>query len=129
MKKIFILFCACCSLVQGFSQPVNLGTAADYALLGLPSTSLTLSNVTVNGKVGVSQSGSLTINSPSTVNGNVMLNTGASYSSTGTVNGTVYTNQNISQAWNDAISAANFAAALTPTQSFANWSSTITING
>jgi hypothetical protein len=109
---------------------VNLGSAANFSVLGLTNTFVNLHNVTVNGgRVGVSQGGTINFASASTVNGDLFLNTGVTNSGGGILNGTLYTNQNLSQAVTDATNAANAASALAPTQTFTTWNATTTVTG
>jgi hypothetical protein len=109
---------------------VNLGEAVKYSVLGLNNTFVNLHNVTVNGgRVGVSLGGSLNFSSASSVNADIYLHTGVSYSLGGVFIGNLYTNQNLTQAVTDATNASNTANSLSATQSFSSWSSSMTING
>jgi hypothetical protein len=129
MKTFFtlLLFLVITSFAN--AQPVNLGTAANYAVLGIQGTDLSMMNYIVGGPVGICKNGSLSLSSPVTINGNVVVNTGASQSGSGIIHGVTLTNQNIAQAQTDAINAANAAAALTPTQTFTTWNSAVTVTG
>jgi hypothetical protein len=109
---------------------LGLGASAPYTALGLTGTQVNLSNVTINGgSVGVGSLGSLIFGSPSTVNGNMYINTGATYSINGHLNGTLYTQQDLSAAEAGARSAAALAAAMTPTATYATWTTAQTIQG
>jgi len=114
-----------------------LGSAANYAVLGIGSSSAgnpagTLNNslVTINGNQGVGSGGQIINMAPSVINGNVFQSQSGQYSGPGHLNGAITTsgvllNQNFA----DAMTAASLAASLSPTQSFGGISHTTTING
>src|ERR1035437_9662647 len=77
----------------------SLGSASDFALLSVPGGSdWKLSNVTINGNVGMGNNGSnnsiLNNMAPSTVTGNVYMtvNTGTQYTGPGNLGGSVILN-------------------------------------
>jgi hypothetical protein len=114
-----------------------LGSAANYAVLGIGSSSArnpagTLNNslVTINGNQGVGFGGHITNMAPSAVNGNVFQYQGGQYTGPGHLSGAITTsgvllNQNFA----DAMNAARLAASLSPTQTLGGISHTTTING
>jgi hypothetical protein len=109
-----------------------LGSASDYAVLGLAGTALDNSLVTINGNEGVSAGGTLTNMAPSTVNGNVYEATWNQLTGPGKVTGSTYTSfTTMSTADSAAANAASAAEALTHTQTFGaiNNATTITGNG
>lgn len=109
---------------------VTLGTAGNYAVLGLANTKINNSLVTVNGNEGVSQGGSLTNMSPSVVTGNVYQYASSEYSGPGTLKGSLITSAStLSQNDADALAASAAAKALTATQTFSGISTAKTITG
>ena len=114
-----------------------LGSAANYAVLGIGSSSAgnpagTLNNslVTINGNQGVGSGGHIINMGPSVINGNVFESQTGQYGGPGHLSGSITTsgvllNQNFA----DAMTAASLAASLSPTQSFGGISHTTTING
>src|SRR6266481_1805651 len=56
-----------------FADSINLGSADDYALLfqGGGGNTLQITNVTVNGNIGVGNTGRSTDSGPSTINGRI----------------------------------------------------------
>jgi hypothetical protein len=110
----------------------NLGTAADFAVLGLDNAVIVNSKTTITGNEGVSQGGSLANNGTSAVTGNVVEYQSGQYSGPGTVGGSIVVSPSqMAQANTDAQSAYNTAVNDTPTQTFGavNSSTTITGNG
>ena len=106
-----------------------LGQAGKYAVLSLNGTDLNLSNVTVNGDVGVGPNGSVELMAPSTVNGTLFVDPTASIKAqAGNATGGIVP-QNLSQAVADAIAASNTFAGMNPTQIFSSLSAATTING
>ena len=89
--------------------------------------------MTVNGNVGVAGASSLTISTSSQVNGNVLVNSGASFhdgkSPSQNISGSVLTGQNLSAAVTDAENAFATYTALAPTQSLSGVSSPTIITG
>jgi choice-of-anchor A domain-containing protein len=109
---------------------VSLGSAADYAVLGLQNTKINNSLVTINGNEGVSQGGTLVNMAPSTITGNVTEYQSGQYSGPGKLGGTVSVNPTqMTNADADALNASSAAAALTPTQTFGSITSPTTITG
>ena len=90
---------------------VDLGEAANYGVLG---NNLNFSNVTVNGDVGVGSGGSINIMSPSSINGDLYMDAGATKSVSGAINGTTYQPYDVDLALADALAAAQYAAGLNP---------------
>jgi hypothetical protein len=107
---------------------INLGEAGQFTVLSLTGTDLNLSNVTINGDVGVGPNGQSEVMSPSTVNGTLFKDPSATVSGPGNVTGGIQT-KSLQQAVNDAISASNAFANLAATQMFSSISAAITING
>jgi hypothetical protein len=107
-----------------------LGTAGNYAVLGLANTSIVNSLVTINGNEGVSQGGQLSNNAPSVINGNVYEAASGQYSGPGHLNGSLNINAALlAQNDADAINAFSQATGLTATQTFGAISSATTITG
>ena len=114
-----------------------LGSAANYAVLGIGSSSAgntagTLNNslVTINGNQGVGFGGRVINMAPSSVNGNVFQYQNGQYGGPGHLGGSLSTNAALlNQNYNDAMAAARLAASLSPTQTFGSISSATTIHG
>lgn len=117
------------------ADTVNLGQSANYAVLGFNSLQDNLSAVTVTGNVGVADTSNLRVFAPSIVTGNVLVNTGATFTddkpTSQNIGGTVSTGQNLSGAVSDAMSAYNTYKALTatPANTYSGISSATTITG
>lgn len=98
----------------------SLGGAGSYAVFGINapagngSQTVTFSNDTVQGDVGIASGVTGSNMAPSTINGNVYVDSGGSFSGPGVVNGTVLTGQDLSSQRTDAINASATAAAETP---------------
>jgi len=121
---------ACCISGGASGSVVDLGAASGYSVLGLNNTNVFLSNVTVNGDVGVSPQGTLTLMAPSTVTGTIFVDVTASIgSSAGTATGGINHTVNLASAVNDAISASLFASSLSATQTVSGISSALTLQG
>jgi len=75
-----------------FSELPDMSQLTQFATFG---NSWNLNLATVNGPAGISQSGTIAISGPSTVNGNLYLGVGASKTGGGTVTGTTFTGANI----------------------------------
>lgn len=90
----------------------------NYAILGLGGGQVKLSNVTVNGNVGIGVGGTVNNMAPSTINGNVYQATAGQYSNgPGILTGTVITDPGtLSTNVSGAYQAASDAAGLTATQ-------------
>jgi hypothetical protein len=118
---------------QPSGGPVTLGTAANFAVLGMDETWIINSGATVvNGDEGVSRFGLVDNQRGATINGNVQESNKHEYMGRGTLTGTVNTNSGLlKQADQDARTASAAAAALSPTQTFRsiNRATTITGNG
>jgi hypothetical protein len=111
-----------------------LGCAAQFTLFAMNSPNATqtakLSKTTITGDVAASSGVTLQLNAPSTINGNVYIAPGATFTKQGTVNGTVFTNQSqLAQCRQDAINASASAAALPPNFTYTNITTNTTING
>ena len=72
------------------------------------------SGVTVNGNVGVSSGGTLSMSSVSTINGDVYVGPGASFSGPSKVVGSIFTDQNLSIEQATVFSASQALSMLTP---------------
>ncbi len=95
---------------------ISLGTAANYAVLGLQNTSINNSLGTLNGNEGISKGGKIANQAPFTVNGNVYEYAKGQFSGPGHLNGTVNINPTLlTQNVTDALNAFNAAKILTPT--------------
>ena len=103
---------------------VDLGEASNYALLG---SNLNFHKVTVNGAAGVGSGGYVSITGPSTLNGDLFLDSGATYSIMGTHNGNLIQPFDVDQALADAASASQIAAGLTANFTYASLTSSLTI--
>jgi hypothetical protein len=112
----------------------SLGCAAPFTVFAINNPNATqkatFSGATVTGDVAASSGVTLALNSASTVNGNVYLAPGVTFTNQGHVNGTVFTNQSqLAQCRQDAINASAQAAALLPNFTYAKISTNTTING
>ena len=109
----------------------DLGAAKAYAVLGTTGVNVNLSNVTVNGDVGVPPSGKLNFAAASDVFGNIFVDSTATVTMNSGVfhGGSLITGQNLSQAVADAINASSQADALTATQTFGAITTNTTITG
>ena len=106
----------------------DLGQAANFAVFSLDGTVNNLSNVTVNGNVGVGPNGDLKLMAPSTVNGTVFRDPSSTISANaGTATGGFQVTS-LSQAVTDAQNASTAFAALTPTVTLGNITTATTIN-
>jgi hypothetical protein len=109
---------------------VTLGAAANYGVLALQNTQIQNSNAFINGDEGVSQGGRLTNSAASTITGNVYEYGSGQYSGSGTLGGAVISDAaRLSQGDTDALTAANQAAALTPTQTLGSVRTPTTLAG
>src|ERR1051325_671721 len=109
---------------------VDLGAAGTYAVLGLESTQINNSLVTINGDEGVSQGGKLVNMAPSTIKGDVHEFAAGQYSGPGKPTGQIIVDPaGLTQADSDARAASAAAAALAPTKTFANIGSDTTVTG
>ncbi len=109
------------------ADPLTLGSASNYSVLG--SQSVILNQGNVNGNVGIG-GGNGTLEK-STVQGNLVLAPGANpdvHSKDFFVTGTTTVN-GLSRAFQDAINASAAFAALSPSQSFGNITSSLVIMG
>ena len=120
-----------CPTAPGFP---NSGAAGQYAVFALNTTGgnqkAKFSNVTVNGDVAIASGAKLDLAAPSTINGNLFMDAGGSWSGgPGRVNGLVFTNQDLAAARTAALNASAQAAALTPNFTFTNVTSNQTVTG
>jgi len=90
---------AACSIIAtpALSAPVdafpNLGDASNFGVLGLAGTeTITNSNVTINGNEGVVANATIKNMAPSTVTGDVTVNSPSQFGGAGKVNGSINTN-------------------------------------
>lgn len=128
----------CLLAVLALTQPVS-----GYLYSDLPSLSaidgfavfgktLNFSNVTVNGDVGVSLNGKLDLFAPSTITGDLYLNTGARIGQhAGVIGGTTYTGQDLSLARTQLFNASSTLAGWTTdaAHTYSTWNSPLTISG
>ena len=112
---------------SSLTSPMGLG------VLGLANTTITNSNVTINGNEGVYTGGSISNMAPSTVTGNVYEASAGQCSNScgpGKVNGSLIVDSaDLQTLVTAATSNASTASALTPTQTFSAISSPTTITG
>lgn len=109
---------------------VTLGSAGNFAVLGLADTHIHNERAIVTGNEGVSQHGKLRNSSHSTINGNVYEFAKNEYKGHGNLNGTLNIDPALmKQADQDAASAAAEAAALAPTQTLKSVTKATTITG
>ena len=85
----------------------------NFAQLG---NQLNNGNDTINGNSGVSEGGLSTLASLSTINGNVYVGNGATFSNSGHVTGSTFTGQDLTTEQNTVFSASEGLDALTPDQ-------------
>lgn len=108
----------------------GLGTAAQFAVLGLQNTQMSSLISTVKGNVGISQGGRFWNFAPGSVAGSVTEFASKEYFGNGKVGGTVSVNPTLlTQADSDAQAASSQAAALTATQTFGTITRPTTITG
>ena len=125
------------------ASTINLGTASNYAVLGVgsfangdpfqtgdPAKLRFSTDVVINGNVGVGYRGSVTNISPSSIAGDVYQYRSGQYSGNGTLLGSIYTDSLIlKRNYTDAVNASAQAAALAPTRTFGSIGSATTIAG
>jgi hypothetical protein len=110
---------------------VDLGQAANYAILGLNGATINLSSgpLRVNNNVGIGNNGALNFSGGGQINGAVNYSSSATLNTGGnTISGGTH-QINFSAPQNDALALASAAAALSPTQSFSSITSAKTITG
>jgi hypothetical protein len=114
------------SAVAAHASPVNLGDAANYAVLAIDSMSFNGPG-TINGNVAVGQS--VNFASPAVINGKLFEAPGVTGPNNITVTGGTTTNFSLTSAINAAQAAATTANALSATQTFGTLGNNSTING
>jgi hypothetical protein len=131
LKKTFLMSMAALATFTTASvakaDPLTLGSASNYSVLG--SNSVILNQGNVNGNVGIG-GGNGTLEK-STVQGNLVLSPGANpdvHAKDFFVTGTT-TVSGLSGAFQDAVNASAAFAALSPTQTFGNITSSLVITG
>ena len=111
----------------------NAAAALNYAVFGLGGTNKTnvnLSAVTVYGNVAVGPDGNLALMAPSTINGDIALDsTATENASAGHYTGTLTTNNNFSTLTANIVNASTQAQGLTPSQTFSSITTATTITG
>jgi hypothetical protein len=108
-----------------------MATAGGYAVLGLAGTTA-VNNLTgtINGSVGILDTGPTASVNDKTVNGNVVDANASWFSNKGTITAGTSTNAaGLAQSAADAMTAFNQAITLTPTQTFSGISSPTTFTG
>jgi hypothetical protein len=111
------------------SGAVSLGTAGDYAALGLANTHIVSIDASITGDAGISKGGRLT-SLFSTITGDVVESASRQYRGFGKLDSNVSVNAAaITQADSDALAAASQADALTATQTFKNINAPTTVKG
>jgi hypothetical protein len=134
-KKILGTFCATALLLAGNAKAVSVSFLPDISLLTTFTTFGNLfndQNVTINGNVGISENGHLSLEAPSAITGDVYLGTGATASGggwPGQVGGSVFINQNLAAAQAQVIAAANTLAGLTPDVTLASLNTGLAVTG
>lgn len=109
---------------------VTLGSAGNFAVLGLADTHIYNDHALVTGNEGVSQHGKLRNSNHSTITGNVYEYAKGEYKGHGKLDGTLNIDPTLmTQADQDAASAAAEAAALAPTQTLKSITHATTITG
>lgn len=112
------------------SATVSLGSAAEYAVLGLGKAQIDNASATIHGDVGVSHGGTLKNARRSIITGNVFTFSQGQYSGHGELGGSVnVAPAQLTQADQDARNAASQAASLAPTQTFHTIKNATTITG
>jgi hypothetical protein len=96
MRKLFaksLFFSLAVSLIafgaSASADTFNLGAASTFVVFGLPGSSINNSLVTINGNEAISQSGALTNQAPSAINGNVGEYATGEYSGSGKLMGPI----------------------------------------
>jgi choice-of-anchor A domain-containing protein len=133
---IALVLLALCATPSVWADAINLGQAANYAVLGIGGTNTKLSQfevyqsgTVVNGNVGVGPYSTWTHGMDATINGTLYYDTTDGLPSiTGTITGGTI-QQSMLQAVNDAVSASSFASSLTPTQTYSTFAENQVITG
>ncbi len=135
MKERNIIVCILMAVwlaSTAYSSVIDLGQAANFAILGTENTKVKLDKATVNGNVGVGSGGEFEFKSYS-VTGDIYMDAGATIDTfDGTHSGTLFVGQDLRQALTDAYQASLTAGQLEATQTFnekINSSQTIIGNG
>ena len=109
---------------------VTIGSAVNYGILGMSTSTMVNNMGTVNGTVGISANGPYLSFNGKTVNGNVVNMNSGWFSNRGTIGGSMSTDAaGLYQSATDAQNAFNTALTLAPTQSLARINTPSTING
>jgi len=111
----------------------SLGGAAGFAAFALDASgtgqNVNFSNDTVNGDAAVASAAAVRNQAPSTIHGDVYLDSAGEFSGPGKVSGSLFANQDLADARNDALAASAQAAGLSANFSYADITSNTTING
>src|SRR5579871_4145995 len=111
----------------GFS---GLGTASQFAVLGLKGAHIENDGAVIAGSAAVSRGGSLDNGAHSTITGDVVEFAKKEYSGRGTLGGSLRVDPDaVKQADADALAASAAAAALTPTQTLKSVKKATTVTG
>ena len=122
------------------ASAIDLGDAADFALLAMPDGSdepeaRLFSSARVVGDIGIGEDGTYRVNAGAQVDGDALLETGVATFISGSADpGTIFLNSDLSQAILDAIQASADADALLATQTFGTintsttWTRTTALN-
>lgn len=125
---ISVLAGASISLCQ--ATTVGMASSGNYAVLGVGNNTVINNQGTVNGSLGVSDSGPSMSTNNKSVNGNVVDANASWFSNKGTVTGQTSTSAaTLAQNISDAKSAYTSALSLTPTQTVSGVYNTTTLNG
>jgi hypothetical protein len=116
-----VLFCAFNAKAVTSSVPLSdVSLLTPYAEFG---NDLFESLVTINGRVGVSNGGTLTVMGPSVINGNVDVGIGATLTGPGRINGTITQGLDLSAPQSQVFSASTFFSGLPADQTFSTLNS------
>jgi hypothetical protein len=131
-KIVSVLVIAIAMAIGTAAGSVDLGSASNYAVFaidGSGSQTATFSLVTVTGNVAIASNAHLDLNAPSTINGNLYVDSLGTWSGPGSVTGSKFTGQDLSGAVSDALNAATQAAALTPDITYSAITSNTMVTG
>jgi hypothetical protein len=126
-----VVSCALAATSSINASVVDLGAATGYGVLGLNGAIINLSSgpLRINDDVGIGNSGTINFSGGGQINGALNYSSSATLNTGGnTISGGTH-QIDFTAVQHDALAAAAFAAALTPTQTFGSITSAMTING
>ena len=131
MKRIIKPGALVLALALSFALNAKADPAVDLSQINLLTpyaefgNNLDESLVTINGNVGVSNGGTLTVMAPVVINGNVDVGTGATLKPGGTIHGTITTGLNLAPQQAQVFTASSYFSGLAapPSQTFSTISS------